>query len=137
MRTVDFKVGRTGRITPVLNLKPVTLDDRQIKRVSVSSLQRWEKLDIRPGDQVSISLAGLTIPRLDSVVHRSTERPELNIPLATDFHHFELLEADTAGCESQFLARLACGSVASRGSALPHVGPGTWEKLFQRNRPPE
>ncbi|RON18919.1 DNA ligase B [Pseudomonas brassicacearum] len=132
VRKVDFKVGRTGRITPVLNLKPVTLDDRQIKRVSVSSLQRWEKLDIRPGDQVSISLAGLTIPRLDSVVHRGTERPELNIPLAADYHQLSCWQP-TPGCESQFLARLTWLS-GKQGLALPHVGPGTWEKLLETGR---
>ena len=132
VRTVDFKVGRTGRITPVLNLKPVMLDDRQIKRVSVSSLRRWEAMDIRPGDQVSISLAGLTIPRLDKVVLRSTERPELNVPLAADFHFLSCWKP-TPGCESQFLARLAWLS-GKQGLALPHVGPGTWEKLLETGR---
>jgi DNA ligase (NAD+) len=132
VRTVDFKVGRTGRITPVLNLKPVMLDDRQIKRVSVSSLRRWEELDIRPGDQVSISLAGLTIPRLDRVVLRSTDRPELNVPLAADFHLLSCWKP-TPGCESQFLARLTWLS-GKQGLALPHVGPGTWEKLLETGR---
>jgi DNA ligase (NAD+) len=132
VRTVDFKVGRTGRITPVLNLKPVALDDRQIKRVSVSSLRRWEELDIRPGDQVSISLAGLTIPRLDRVVLRSTERLELNVPLAADFHLLSCWKP-TPGCESQFLARLAWLS-GKQGLALPHVGRGTWEKLLETGR---
>jgi DNA ligase (NAD+) len=128
VRNVDFKVGRTGRITPVLDLKPVTLDDRLIKRVSVSSLRRWEALDIRPGDQVSISLAGLTIPKLDGVVLRAAERPELNVPVAADFHHLSCWQP-TPGCEGQFLARLTWLS-GKQGLALPHVGPGTWEKLF-------
>ncbi|RON40259.1 DNA ligase B [Pseudomonas frederiksbergensis] len=132
VRKVNFKIGRTGRITPVLELAPVQLDDRQIKRVSVSSLQRWEQLDIRPGDQVAISLVGLTIPRLDDVVLRSTERPEVNAPLATDFHHLSCWQP-TAGCESQFLARLTWLS-GKQGLALPHVGPGTWEKLLATGR---
>ncbi|MCX7077916.1 MAG: NAD-dependent DNA ligase LigB, partial [Pseudomonas sp.] len=104
VRKVHFKVGRTGRITPVLELKPVALDDRQIKRVSVSSLQRWQALDIRPGDQVAISLAGLTIPRLDGVVLRSADRPEVVAPRAEDFHHLSCWQP-VPGCESQFLAR--------------------------------
>lgn len=116
----------------MLDLAPVMLDDRQIKRVSVSSLQRWEALDIRPGDQVAISLAGLTIPRLDGVVLRSTERPELNAPLAADFHPLSCWQP-TPGCESQFLARLAWLS-GKQGLALPHVGPGTWEKLLKAER---
>jgi DNA ligase (NAD+) len=132
VRKVHFKIGRTGRITPVLDLVPVMLDDRQIKHVSASSLQRWEALDIRPGDQVAISLAGLTIPRLDGVVLRSTERPELNVPLATDFHSLSCWQP-TPGCESQFLARLAWLS-GKQGLALPHVGPGTWEKLLKAER---
>jgi len=128
VRKVHFNIGRTGRITPVLDLAPVKLDDRQIKRVSVSSLQRWTDMDIRPGDQVSISLAGLTIPRLEGVVLRSTERAELNVPSASDFHHLSCWQP-TSGCESQFLARLTwLGS--KQGLALPHVGRGTWEKLL-------
>jgi DNA ligase (NAD+) len=132
VRKVDFKVGRTGRITPVLELAPVMLDDRQIRRVSVSSLKRWQELDIRPGDQVAISLAGLTIPRLDSVVLRSTERVELNVPLASDFHPLSCWQP-TPGCESQFLARLTWLG-GKQGLALPHVGRGTWEKLLDTGR---
>jgi DNA ligase (NAD+) len=132
VRKVQFKIGRTGRITPVLDLTPVQLDDRQIKRVSVSSLRRWEELDVRPGDQVSISLAGLTIPRLDGVVLRSTERPEMKVPLAADFHQLSCWQP-TPGCESQFLARLSWLS-GKQGLALPHVGPGTWEKLLETGR---
>lgn len=132
VRKVHFKIGRTGRITPVLELLPVMLDDRQIRRVSVSSLQRWQALDIRPGDQVAISLAGLTIPRLDGVVSRSTERPEMNAPEPGDFHPLSCWQP-TPGCEGQFLARLAWLS-GKQGLALPHVGPGTWEKLLQAGR---
>ncbi|NYH09408.1 NAD-dependent DNA ligase [Pseudomonas moraviensis] len=129
---MNFKIGRTGRITPVLDLSPVMLDDRQIKRVSVSSLRRWQELDIRPGDQVAISLAGLTIPRLDSVVLRSTERADLTVPLASDFHALSCWQP-TPGCESQFLARLTWLS-GKQGLALPHVGRGTWEKLLETGR---
>ncbi|NUT75161.1 NAD-dependent DNA ligase LigB [Pseudomonas sp. C1C7] len=132
VRKVHFRIGRTGRITPVLELSPVMLDDRQIKRVSVSSLQRWQALDIRPGDQVAISLAGLTIPRLDSVVLRSSERAEMNAPNATAFHALSCWQP-TPGCESQFLARLAWLS-GKQGLALPQVGPGTWEKLLNAGR---
>lgn len=129
VRNVNFNIGRTGRITPVLELTPVMLDDRQIKRVSVSSLQRWQQMDIRPGDQVSISLAGLTIPRLDGVVVQSTERAPLAVPQAQDFHPLSCWQP-TPGCETQFLARLSWLS-SKKGLALAHVGPGTWEKLFE------
>ncbi|MDH2081433.1 NAD-dependent DNA ligase LigB [Pseudomonas atacamensis] len=132
VRKVNFKIGRTGRITPVLELLPVRLDDREIKRVSVSSFKRWQTLDIRPGDQVAISLAGLTIPRLDSIVLRTSERADINIPDAGDYHALSCWQP-TPGCESQFLARLTWLS-GKQGLAMQHVGRGTWEKLLETGR---
>jgi len=132
VRKINFKIGRTGRITPVIELTPVMLDDREIKRVSASSLKRWQALDIRPGDQVAISLAGLTIPRLDGVVLRAAERADIDIPNADDFHALSCWQP-TPGCESQFLARLTWLS-GKQGLAMQHVGRGTWEKLFETGR---
>ncbi|RJG12442.1 NAD-dependent DNA ligase LigB [Pseudomonas cavernicola] len=134
VRAVQFKIGRSGRITPVLSLRPVRLDDRTIQRVSLGSLQRWSELDIRPGDQVAIALAGLTIPRLDSVVWRATERAELHAPKATDYHALSCWRP-SAGCASQFRARLAWLS-GKHGLALDGVGPGTWDKLLNAQRLP-
>ncbi|WP_248746657.1 NAD-dependent DNA ligase LigB [Pseudomonas sp. MWU12-2037] len=128
VRKVSFNIGRTGRITPMLELTPVLLDDRQIKRVSLGSLPRWQALDIRPGDQVAISLAGLTIPRLDSVVWRSREREPLSVPDPRHFHALSCWQYGP-GCESQFLARLRWLS-GKQGLDLPHLGGGTWEKLL-------
>jgi DNA ligase (NAD+) len=128
VRKVHFTIGRSGRITPVLDIEPVRLDDRQVSRVSVGSLQRWQQLDIRPGDQVAVSLAGLTIPRLDGVVTRSIERVDLNVPQAADFHPLSCWQP-SPGCESQFRARLAWLS-GKKGLALEGVGPGTWDKLI-------
>jgi DNA ligase (NAD+) len=132
VRKVNFNIGRSGRITPVLELEPVRLDDRQISRISVGSLQRWQALDIRPGDQVAVSLAGLTIPRLDSVFSRNAERSELQIPKAEDFNALSCWQA-SPGCESQFRARLAWLS-GKKGLALAGVGPGTWDKLIQAGK---
>lgn len=132
VRKVNFNIGRSGRITPVLDLDPVRLDDRHVKRVSVGSLPRWRQLDIRPGDHIAVSLAGLTIPRLDSVVSRNVERAELNVPLASDYHPLSCWQR-SPGCESQFQARLVWLS-GKQGLALPGVGPGTWDKLLRAER---
>ncbi|UUQ62744.1 NAD-dependent DNA ligase LigB [Pseudomonas fuscovaginae UPB0736] len=132
VRKVSFAIGRTGRITPLLELIPVRLDDRQIRRVSVGSLPRWRELDVRPGDQVAISLAGLTIPRLDDVVWRSVEREPVAVPDPEDFHELSCWRY-SPGCESQFLARLAWLS-GKQGLVLPRLGRGTWEKLIRAGR---
>jgi DNA ligase (NAD+) len=128
VRNVHFKIGRTGRITPLLELEPVRLDDRQISRVSAGSLKRWQALDIRPGDQVSISLAGQVIPRLDEVVLRNRTRVAMAVPMP-GISTPELLATDP-GCEEQLLARLTWLS-GNQGLALPHIGRETWNVLIQ------
>lgn len=128
VRKVHFNVGRSGKITPVLEIAPVQLDDRKVTRVSVSSLKRWQSMDIRPGDQVAISLAGLTIPRLDGVVTRSTERVSMIVPQAADYHALSCWQP-TEGCESQFRERLKWLS-GKKGLAMSGVGPGTWDRLI-------
>ncbi|PZE11701.1 NAD-dependent DNA ligase LigB [Pseudomonas sp. 57B-090624] len=132
VRRVEFLVGRTGRITPRLLLSPVTLEDRRIQRVSLGSLEHWRELDIRPGDQVAVALAGLTIPRLESVVLRAGERVELEVPDPAALHALSCWHP-TPGCEAQFRARLEWLS-GSGGLAMRGVGPGTWERLLAAGR---
>ncbi|AZF07807.1 NAD-dependent DNA ligase LigB [Pseudomonas sp. R5-89-07] len=129
VRKVQFRIGRTGRITPILELEPVRLDDRQISRVSAGSLKNWQRLDIRPGDQVSISLAGQIIPRLDEVILRNETRAEVPVPDSRDFHALSCWQLDP-GCEEQLLSRLTWLS-SNQGLALPHMGRETWNVLIQ------
>ncbi|MBF7054347.1 NAD-dependent DNA ligase LigB [Halomonas sp. KAO] len=132
VRGVEFRIGRTGRITPLLHLHPVTLEGRTIRRVSVGSLSRWQALDIRPGDHVIIALAGLTIPRLEGVAWRAVERRPLVVPAPARYHTLSCLRL-VPGCEEQFLARLEWLS-GDQGLAMTGVGPGTWRALVEAGR---
>src|SRR5690554_6353583 len=129
VRGVRFQVGRTGQITPLLELHPVVLKGRTVRRVALGSLARWQERDIRPGDQVVIALAGLTIPRLQEVAWRAEERVAVPAPDPDDYHALSCLRL-VAGCEGQFIARLTWLS-GPRGLALPGVGPGTWRVLVE------
>jgi DNA ligase (NAD+) len=128
VRAVDFRVGRTGRITPVLELAPVQLDDHRVQRVSVGSLQRWRELDIRPGDQVEIALAGLTIPRLQSVAWRAQQRVPVDAPDPAA-HDWLSCWSATPGCEQQFRARLVWLG-GRQGLQLEGLGADTWQSLI-------
>lgn len=127
VRAVTFGIGRTGRITPVLELEPVRLDDRNVRRVSLASLKRWQALDVRAGDQITLELAGLTIPRFGEVLWQASQRPELKVPDPDDYHRLSCWQA-TLGCESQYAARLRWLS-GKHGLDLMQVGRGTWSTL--------
>lgn len=127
VQKVQFNIGRSGRISPVLELQPVQLDDRSIRRVAVGSLQRWQELDIRPGDQVAIRLSGLAIPQLDEVIWRSQQRADVQAPRAEAYHPLSCWRSSPQ-CQQQFLARLTWLS-GKHGLDMHGVGSGTWSRL--------
>ncbi|WP_426690351.1 NAD-dependent DNA ligase LigB [Rhodanobacter ginsengiterrae] len=128
VRAVDFTVGRSGRITPVLELEPVQLDDHRVQRVSAGSLKRWQELDIRPGDQVEVVLAGLTIPRLQSVAWRTQQRAAVTPPDPRQHGPLSCWHAGP-GCEQQFRARLVWLG-GRQGLQLDGLGEDTWQALM-------
>lgn len=127
VRGVEFRVGRTGRVTPVVWLNPVQLEGRRISRVSLGSLERWESLDVRPGDQVAITLAGLTIPQLTEVVWHTQERSPLTAPSPQRYDILSCFEL-TPGCDAQLLARL---TFLGEQLGMQGVGEGTWRALIE------
>ncbi|EIM02708.1 DNA ligase B [Rhodanobacter thiooxydans] len=128
VHAVEFTVGRSGRITPVLELEPVQLDDHRVQRVSVGSLKRWRELDIRPGDQVEVVLAGLTIPRLQSVAWRAQQRVAVTPPDPAA-HDALSCWSPMPGCEQQFRARLVWLG-GRQGLQLEGLGADTWQALI-------
>lgn len=127
VRAVDFRRGRRGGVNVVLELDPVVLDDRTVQRVSVGSLAHWRQLDARPGDQVSISLAGLTIPRFDAVVWRTRERATVAVPDDATRDGLDCWHPQ-AGCQRQFLARLVWLG-GRQGLRIDGIGETTWRAL--------
>ena len=129
VQEIDFGIGRSGRITPVLRLQPVQLDDRRISRVGLGSLQRWKQLDVLPGDLVSIRLSGQVIPQLEQVISRTPNRSLPSVPDPGRYHFLSCWNMEH-GCREQFLARLAWLG-GRQGLDLPGIGPGTWECLLE------
>ena len=86
--SVDWQVGKTGRVTPCVNYKPVKLGGVTCDRASLDNIYQFLALELRADSVISISRNGDVIPRLHSVV---------------DGGHGELFKAPTE-CPS-------CGSV--------------------------
>ena len=125
---IHFSVGRTGKISVVAALEPVQLDDKQVQRVSLGSVGRWQSLDIAPGDQIQISLAGQGIPRFDKVLWRGTDRhkPE---PPASRYHALSCFYASPE-CMEQFFARLTWLS-SKQVFDIEGLGESGWRTLWQ------
>lgn len=67
LESVSYQVGRTGAITPVANLKPVSLAGTTVKRASLHNADQIAKLDLRVGDSVYVEKGGEIIPKVVGV----------------------------------------------------------------------
>ncbi|MGI9594155.1 MAG: NAD-dependent DNA ligase LigA [Patiriisocius sp.] len=67
LEEITYQVGRTGAITPVANLRPVTLAGTTVKRASLHNADQIALLDIREGDTVFVEKGGEIIPKIVGV----------------------------------------------------------------------
>ena len=81
---ITYQVGRTGAITPVAELQPVSLLGTTVKRASLHNANEIERLDVRVGDTVFVEKGGEIIPKIVGVDF--SRRPENSIPHAYITH---------------------------------------------------
>lgn len=119
LREVEFQVGRTGVLTPVARLEPVSVGGVTVSNATLHNMDEIERKDIRVGDVVIVRRAGDVIPEVVRVdlARRQPHARRVRLPARCP-----VCQSPVARAEGEAAARCTGGFVcaAQRKEALLH-----------------
>jgi DNA ligase (NAD+) len=142
IQEITVQIGRTGVLTPVAELEPISVGGSTISRATLHNQEEIERKDIRIGDWVVIEKGGDVIPKIVSVDHekrckdshpwKMPERcPSCGALLIQNQEEVAIRCPNTKQCPEQQMRQIIF--FASKDAMdIDHLGERVIEQLFKK-----
>jgi DNA ligase (NAD+) len=80
LEDIAVQVGRTGTLTPVARLRPVTVGGVTVSRATLHNEDEIARLGVQIGDSVAVERSGDVIPKIVRVLEKGAERRPFHMP---------------------------------------------------------
>lgn len=140
--SVDYQVGRTGVVTPVANLYPVSLAGTVVKRATLNNRDFMRDMDICEGDWLFVEKGGEIIPKIVGVDmdHRAmdaqhvqfvTHCPVCGTPLQQNEGEAGVFCPNELHCSPQIKGRLE-HFISRKAMNIDSLGEGKIDLLYSQ-----
>jgi DNA ligase (NAD+) len=142
LKSIVVQVGKTGTLTPVANLEPVSLAGTTVKRATLHNADEIKRKDVRVGDTVLVEKAGEIIPQVVEVLldRRTGDEKPFRMPRTCPACGAQVVKdpdgvyhrCHNISCPAQVKAKIR-HFVSRDAMDIDGLGPALVEQLVDKN----
>ncbi|HEX6859884.1 MAG TPA: NAD-dependent DNA ligase LigA [Caulobacteraceae bacterium] len=121
LEAIDLQVGRTGAVTPVARLKPVTVGGVVVTNATLHNADEIARKDIRIGDTVVLQRAGDVIPQIVEVTEHAPGAEPYEFPHTCPCPLKTPLARETTASGAETVVRRCTGEFACPFQRVAHL----------------